>query len=144
MTQDISFHELTTQTKVLLYTDIIKQLLPDSSTETISNSMNMLMLQGSAFLGITLKDLPIAFVQYTITTDLEANGILKLDEIVVTSAYQDQGIGSQIMQHLEVVAQQNDCEFIFLIANKNNDRAHKFYFNCDYTLGSLKMYKKIV
>ncbi len=141
---NVEIKQLTKFEEVLDFEELIKELLEHSDQGKISSSFNTLKIQGVEFIGVYLKNIPVGFAQYIITTNLENYKQLRLDEIVVSSQFRGSGVGKFIMTHLEKIAKKNDCRVMFLATSIRNSKAQKFYLNLGFAVGSFYMYKQLI
>ena len=63
---------------------------------------------------------------YTISTALGAKVVI-LEDMIVSSKLQKNGIGSKLLQDAISFAKQQECQRITLLTDKNNTLAHTFY-----------------
>ncbi len=63
---------------------------------------------------------------YTISTALGAKVVI-LEDMIVSSKFQKEGIGSKLLQDAINFAIQQQCQRITLLTDKSNALAHKFY-----------------
>jgi ribosomal protein S18 acetylase RimI-like enzyme len=65
-----------------------------------------------------------------------------VDNFVVATEYQREGIGKSLMDHIEEFCLQRDCSKIMLLSDSDNRGAHDFYtamgFDPDAKLGFIK------
>ena len=59
---------------------------------------------------------------------------LEVDNVAVLSAYQNYGLGTQLMNWVENYAKEQNCVAVELNAYIGNEKAHKFYFNRNYKI----------
>lgn len=87
-----------------------------------------------------LEDNPCAYL-YVIEENKEIVGFIdfwitfescQLCKIAVDSKYQRVGYGYQLMEYMVEVAQQQNCEIIFLEVRKSNNTAITFYKNLEF------------
>ena len=63
---------------------------------------------------------------YTISTALGAKVVI-LEDMIVSSKFQKEGIGSKLLQNAIDFAKQQQCQRITLLTDKSNTIAHEFY-----------------
>ena len=69
--------------------------------------------------------------------------VLQLDDLVVSEAKRSSGVGSFVMDWLESQARKNKCENIILGSGTERKRAHKFYFEKNFTIDDYHFTKKL-
>ena len=139
----LTFNSNINENNILQYLDIIKELLPYATDDSIIQGFNILLSQKEQFVGVNEGEVPVGFIQYKITTNLENYTQLVLDEIVVAESHRGNGYGKLMMNHIEEIAKQAQCTMIFLATSKNNSIAQKFYYSKGYELSGLYMRKAL-
>ncbi len=90
-----------------------------------------------------LNDKIVGFATVIIHQDIfeENNPFMTIWSVRVKKEYRKQGIGKQLFHYIETVANKLNCEFICLIAEKNNATANIFYEKLGYKCenGYIKM-----
>lgn len=85
----------------------------------------------------------VGFATVIIHQDIfeENNPFMTIWNVRVKKEYRKQGIGKQLFQYIEKIANAAHCEFICLIAEKNNVSANVFYEKLGYKCenGYIKM-----
>lgn len=76
----------------------------------------------------------IGFAKVVIHHDIfeENNPFITIWSVRVKNTYRKQGIGTKLFQYIEKLAKDNHCEFICLIAEKENIGANTFYQKLGY------------
>ncbi len=69
--------------------------------------------------------------------------VLQIDSIGVEEAAQNQGIGSQMMAELRVLAKAFGCTDMQLSVYPENDRAVAFYQKCGFMIRNINMQRKV-
>lgn len=80
------------------------------------------------------NDEVVGFAQIFIHHDIfeENNPFITIWSVRVKNKYRRQGIGTQLFQYIEELAKDKNCEFICLIAEKENIEANTFYQKLGY------------
>ncbi len=85
----------------------------------------------------------VGFATVIIHQDIfeENNPFMTIWNVRVKKGYRKQGIGKQLFQYIEKIANTAHCEFICLVAEKNNVSANVFYEKLGYKCenGYIKM-----
>ncbi len=85
----------------------------------------------------------VGFATVIINQDIfeENNPFMTIWNVRVKKEYRKQGIGKQLFQYIEKIANTAHCEFICLVAEKNNVSANVFYEKLGYKCenGYIKM-----
>ena len=69
--------------------------------------------------------------------------VLQIDSSGVEEAAQNQGIGSQMMAELRVLAKAFGCTDMQLSVYPENDRAVAFYQKCGFMIRNINMQRKV-
>lgn len=79
-------------------------------------------------------DTIVGFANAIIHHDIfeENNPFLTIWSVRVKDIYRRQGIGTQLFQYIEKLAKDKNCEFICLVAEKENVGANMFYQKLGY------------
>lgn len=80
------------------------------------------------------NDVIVGFAKVIIHHDIfeENNPFLTIWSVRVKDTYRRQGIGTQLFQYIEKLAEDKNCEFICFIAEKENVGANMFYQKLGY------------
>ncbi len=69
--------------------------------------------------------------------------ILLIDQIAVDEEFQNQGLGTQIMEEVHALAKAFGCTDLQLNVYPQNDGAVSFYQKCGFTIRTIEMQRKI-
>ncbi|MGO4109477.1 GNAT family N-acetyltransferase [Paenibacillus sp. YAF4_2] len=58
---------------------------------------------------------------------------LVIENVIVSSDYRGQGVGKQLMLHLEQVARERGCSYIIFVSSGYREKAHQFYRTLGYS-----------
>jgi GNAT superfamily N-acetyltransferase len=68
---------------------------------------------------------------------------LEVDHVIITKAYQNQGIGKLLMDHVYAYAKKKDCQWVELNTYVHNFPSHKFYYNKGFVAKGYHFIKKL-
>ena len=87
----------------------------------------------------------VGFAKIVIHHDIfeENNPFITIWSLRVKKEYRRQGIATELFHYIENIAKEKNCEFICLMADKENESANKFYQSLGYECenGYLKILK---
>ena len=69
--------------------------------------------------------------------------IMLVDQICVDEAFRNQGIGSQMMEEIRILARAFGCTDLQLSVYPQNDAAVSFYQKCGFMIRSIDMQRKV-
>lgn len=88
----------------------------------------------------------VGFANIVIHHDIfeECNPFMTIWSVRVKREYRRLGVGTKLFEHIENVAKKMNCEFICLIAERENIEANEFYKKLNYSCenGYVKMIKQ--
>jgi N-acetylglutamate synthase-like GNAT family acetyltransferase len=59
-----------------------------------------------------------------------------IENVIISPAYRGQGVGRQLMAHLEQIALQHDCTKLMLLSSQTRTEAHFFFRRCGFQDGT--------
>lgn len=68
---------------------------------------------------------------------------LEIDHVIITKAYQNQGIGTLLMEYVYTYSKKKDCQWIELNTYVHNFPSHKFYYNQGFVAKGYHFIKKL-
>ena len=68
---------------------------------------------------------------------------LEIDHVIITKAYQNQGIGTSLMEYVYTYSKKKDCQWIELNTYVHNFPSHKFYYNQGFVAKGYHFIKKL-
>ncbi|MGI6094803.1 MAG: GNAT family N-acetyltransferase [Lachnospiraceae bacterium] len=71
-----------------------------------------------------------------------ATPFLVIEDVVVSPEQRNEGVGTQLMEALEVYAKEKQCAYTILVSSGHRKEAHKFYEKLGYT-DNVKGFRKI-
>ena len=72
----------------------------------------------------------------------ECRSFMVIEDVVVDKSHRRQGIGHALMQHVEALAQENNCSYIMLITDRDRIGSQQFYKSLGYDTGGYCAFKK--
>lgn len=75
---------------------------------------------------------PLGLALYRIHHNTYQHKLCFLEDLVVAEACRSQGIGAQLLAHLEAEAKRQGCHYLSLDSGTFRTRAHKFYYANNY------------
>jgi len=64
-----------------------------------------------------------------------------IENVVVKSKFRGRGVGTQLMQHLETMAQSRNFYYTMFVSAGHRKNAHKFYEAVGYEMGLVQGFK---
>jgi GNAT superfamily N-acetyltransferase len=68
---------------------------------------------------------------------------LEIDHVIITKAYQNQGIGTSLMEYVYTYSKKKDCQWVELNTYVHNFPSHKFYYNQGFVAKGYHFIKKL-
>lgn len=127
---------------VSLYSELID--IPTNITKiaqvygTIMNNENYVVL--GAFDGEELLGSLMGVVCLDLIGD--CNPFMVIENVIVSSRARRQGVGKQLMHHIEQVARDRKCWYLILVSGESRKEAHQFYEQLGYKEESVQGYRK--
>jgi ribosomal protein S18 acetylase RimI-like enzyme len=110
---------------------LLRQLWPDKPLDLVSLRTvfdRAVASESQAYLCATENQRVIGFGSLTVKNNLWHEGYLgHVDELVVDGEYRGRGIGTQLLEHLVVLARQRGCSRVELDSAFHRKQAHQFY-----------------
>jgi len=70
-----------------------------------------------------------------------------IENVIVSNAHQREGVGKDLMDHIEAFCFESDCSKIMLLSSSDNRKAHDFYtamgYDPDAKLGFIKYRRQL-
>jgi GNAT superfamily N-acetyltransferase len=85
----------------------------------------------------------VAVAGYRIATNLWMGKHLYVDDLVTAESQRSKGFGEKLLSWLRELAISEDCSFLHLDSGTHRGRAHKFYFQQGFTIGSYHFSEKL-
>ena len=114
-------------------TDLIKQLNPEMDLEQIEKTQReMVSLPNYQCFGLFHNDQLVGISSAWTTVRFYCGKQLELDNVIIDSTAQSQGLGKYFMEAIRDWAAAHDYKSVSLNTYVQNSRSHKFYFNQGY------------
>jgi GNAT superfamily N-acetyltransferase len=65
-----------------------------------------------------------------------------IENVIVRAAYRGQGIGKQLMEHIEAWGRQRECYYVMFVSASSRKASHRFYESAGYSLTAVQGFKK--
>lgn len=123
--------------------EAISVLRPMLKRENFVSQIQDLQKEGYHLLYIQEKDKTVAIAGYRVYTMLYCGKMLYLDDLSTLEEYRGRGYASQLLNHLKIIALENNCVSIQLDSGPTRTTAHKLYFKEDFTISAYHFHKKL-
>ena len=102
------------------------------------------VLAGGAEMAVALVDGDVAGVTvFRVLEKTHSGRDLYCDDLVTDEAKRSTGVGHALMQYMEGICRERDCDMLSLDSGAQRQRAHKFYFREGMTITSFHFNKPI-
>lgn len=85
----------------------------------------------------------LALMGYRVMTDFVRGRHLYIDDLVSTEKIRSKGLGAELLQYAEQIAQYKDCKSLRLCTGIENERGVKFYEKNGWTKRAFAYVKKL-
>lgn len=123
--------------------EAISVLRPMLEREHFVSLIKDLQKEGYQLLYIQEEGITVAIAGYRIYTMLYCGKMLYLDDLSTLETYRGKGYASQLLNHLNEIALENNCVSIQLDSGPSRTTAHKLYFKEDFTISAYHFHKNI-
>ncbi|WP_050031132.1 GNAT family N-acetyltransferase [Verrucomicrobium sp. BvORR034] len=65
-----------------------------------------------------------------------------IENVIISPSFRGQGVGRQLMSHMEHLAIQNDCTKLMLLSSQTRTEAHAFFRRCGFHDGTKQGFVK--
>lgn len=65
-----------------------------------------------------------------------------IENVIISPSFRGQGVGRQLMSHMEHLAIQNDCTKLMLLSSQTRTEAHAFFRRCGFQDGTKQGFVK--
>ncbi|WP_109830936.1 GNAT family N-acetyltransferase [Reichenbachiella versicolor] len=143
MPQDLYFYPIT-EDDIDSILVLISELNPSIPKDTLeARNKEMFEFDNYVCFGCFINEKLVGVTSGWLTVRLYSGKQLEVDNVIITSKYQSQGIGEALFNYLEEWALEHDCNSIELNTFSTNSRSHKFYFNQGYEILAYHFCKKL-
>lgn len=124
-----------------LYAELIGEKSDITKMKTVFEQINS--NDNCILLCAKQNDILLGSVYGVVCCDLtgECNPFMIVENVIVKSGIQNQGIGKLLMSSLELFAKSKNCSYIFLVSASHRTQAHQFYKRIGYNV-DVKGFKK--
>lgn len=132
-----------TDTEIASCWEAIFLLRPMLKKENFVAQIQNMRKEGYNLLYIQENNQTVAIAGYRIYSMLYCGKMLYLDDLSTLETHRGKGYASQLLNHLKVIALDQDCVSIHLDSGPSRTIAHKLYFKEDFTISAYHFHKKI-
>lgn len=132
-----------TDTEIASCWEAIFLLRPMLKKENFVAQIRNMQQEGYNLLYIQENNQTVAIAGYRIYTMLYCEKMLYLDDLSTLEIHRGKGYASQLLNHLKVIALEQDCVSIQLDSDPSRTIAHKLYFKEDFIISAYHFHKKI-
>jgi len=90
-----------------------------------------------------VEGIPVGYALLRVRQTLSGNKVMLLDELCVDEACRRQGLGTEMMKFIHVLAKAQGCHHLELNVNAKNEAALRLYEKCGYAVRDIKMYRTV-
>lgn len=102
------------------------------------------LADGYQIVAIEDEEKNLAVMGYRFLSDFVRGRYLYIDDLVSTVDSRSKGLGSQLLEFAEEIANKNNCKTLRLCTGIDNQRGMKFYESNGWTKRSIAYTKKLV
>jgi GNAT superfamily N-acetyltransferase len=124
----VTLRKLTTVEEMLPRRSLIVQLTPQLTQEAYAHMLPAMVAHNYFQVVAEENDRNVAVSGYWIGHKLYCGKYLEIDNFVVDSSHRSSGVGSMLVEWLEVEARREGCALLMLDAYVENFKAHRFYY----------------
>ena len=90
-----------------------------------------------------VEGIPVGYTLLRVRQTLSGNKVMLLDELCIDEACRRQGLGTEMMEFIHVLAKARGCHHLELNVNAKNEAALRLYEKCGYAVRDIKMYRTV-
>ncbi|MES2240813.1 MAG: GNAT family N-acetyltransferase [Bacteroidota bacterium] len=132
-----------TENEIASCWEAISVLRPMLERENFVSQIQDLQKEGYNLLYIQEEGKTVAIAGYRFYTMLYCGKMLYLDDLSTLERHRGKGYGSQLLNHLKGIAEEQNCVSIQLDSGPARTTAHKLYFKEDFTISAFHFQKMI-
>ena len=117
--------------------EVVKILRPNFNKEKYLRYINEMMREGYQIIAAIINNEIAGYAGFRSMTTLHSGKILYLDDLVTVSKYRKMGIGTKLLQQINVLAKEKNKEAITLDSSIDLTPAHRLYLNNHYAIVAL-------
>ena len=125
-----------TDTEIEACFEVMSELRPHLKRGQFLATVRHMESEGFRLIYIAKDKKVVAAAGYRIYSNLFMGKHLYVDDLVTADAYRSSGYGKQMVEWLRQEAKNNGCKFFHLDSGTHRGRAHKFYFDQGFMIGS--------
>lgn len=124
---------------------LLGELNPEMSEEVVKSRLEEILDQHphyqlfGAFDGQEMVGVCSAWI----ATKVWCGRYLEIDNIVVREDYRSRGVGSQMMDHLELLGREQDCKIVVLDSYTSNHASHRLYHRKGFEIWGFHFVKPV-
>lgn len=116
--------------------EVMAELRPHLKKHQFLATVRNMETEGFRLIYIATDNHVVAAAGYRIYSNLWMGKHLYVDDLVTADANRSSGYGKRMIEWLRAEAKTNDCKLFHLDSGTHRGRAHKFYFQKGFTIGS--------
>ena len=109
--------------------DVMIQLRHHLKKKSFVSEIRNLMVEGYKLAFLKNKNSVLAIAGFRISRNLSLGKYLYIDDLVTSEDVRSQGAGKQMLDWIALFAKRNECSFIHLNSDVQQNKAHRFYLN---------------
>lgn len=125
---------------------LLKELWPNynTPTETVRNIFSEGLNHNRSYYFVAASNsIIVGFLSITITQSLQSGKIAAIDEFIISKKHRRQGIGTQMLNCIELFVKTINCKSLELHSGLKRKESHLFYENRGFDKASYFFCKKI-
>jgi GNAT superfamily N-acetyltransferase len=116
--------------------EVMAELRPHLKKHRFLATVRNMEAEGFRLIYIATDNHVVAAAGYRIYSNLWMGKHLYVDDLVTADANRSSGYGKRMIEWLRAEAKANDCKLFHLDSGTHRGRAHRFYFQEGFTIGS--------
>ena len=116
--------------------DVMAELRPHLDQDAFLSKVRCMESEGFHLIYIAAGNKVVAAAGYRIYSNLWMGKHLYVDDLVTADANRSSGYGQRMIEWLRDEAKAKGCKLFHLDSGTHRGRAHKFYFEQGFTIGS--------
>lgn len=116
--------------------EVMAELRPHLRKDQFLSTVRSMEVEGYRLMYIAADNKVVAAAGYRIYSNLWMGKHLYVDDLVTADANRSSGYGKRMIDWLRDEAKSNGCKIFHLDSGTHRGRAHKFYFQEGFTIGS--------
>jgi len=125
-----------TDTDIAKCFDVMHELRPHLVRDDFVAMVRKMQKEGFKLAFLEMENKIVAVAGYRIYTNLHLGKHCYVDDLVTASEYRSKGYGNQLLIWVRNQAIEAGCNVLHLDSATHRERAHKFYFQRDFSITS--------